>query len=794
MNAGPACPDETTLRRYASDALAAAEVQAVAEHVASCAACTAVLRDLTATAVTKARTPPDGGPVRADAATVAADVAVGAGLQATAAGYNDVSDELDLAFLLPAERPDSLGRIGRFDVLAPLGRGGMGIVFKAFDDSLHRTVAVKVLTPELASSPKARRRFLREARAAAAINHPNVITIHAVDEQNGMPYLVMEYVSGHSLRERIRKPLPLEPIEMARIGLQIAQGLAAAHAQGVIHRDIKPSNVMLEDGIERVKIADFGLARAAMDLNDITSLGHAVGTPAYIAPEQISGGVADERSDLFSLGCVLYAMATGNSPFHGRYPLEVIRQVADHHPPRLNELDARIPRSLADVVERLLAKSPGDRYASAKELASTLTQQLARMNQMPSDRMPTLAATRSPRRRWIIPIAACVGVLAALSVPAWLPRDGQRADDNKAPVGPATEVIEKSETHVVSVAQTGEADCRTIQDALQRARPDSTIRILDDAIYSETIKLDDAARWSGVILDAPQRATLAKPGGNDTLMTVRDTPGVQIRGLKLKLEHKQHGIFLEGACEGLRLDGLLIDQPHDSPFAAIVLTEGATGTEAKPILLENLELHCGWMGLLFHNLAPNPAAWIICRNSRFTGGDSNMIILESAMHDVTISGNLFYSGVMGISMKLDQPRQAARVTIVNNTFYNMQFWMGLAESSLDQSNISIRRNLVLRSQRLKFPAEQLSQIAGSWFRDNWWQGAEDVWWEGDKDIDRQPLEQVARFDSSLLVLSREPADPDFLRPLADSPLASAGPGNSPGWVGALEPARRGNGP
>src|SRR5262249_15557478 len=160
-----------------------------------------------------------------------------------------------------------------------LGQGGMGIVFKAFDESLRRFVAIKVLAPALASNQKARRRFVREARAAAAINHPNVVTIHSVNIAQDQPYLVMEFISGSSLRQRIKNTPRLGLAEILRIGVQVATGLSAAHEQGVIHRDIKPANIMLEDGVERVKITDFGLALAALDGSDISTPGQLIGTP-----------------------------------------------------------------------------------------------------------------------------------------------------------------------------------------------------------------------------------------------------------------------------------------------------------------------------------------------------------------------------------------------------------------------------------------------------------------------------------------------------------------------------------
>ena len=185
----------------------------------------------------------------------------------------------------------------------------MGVVLKAFDPSLSRVVAIKVLAPQMAASGAARRRFSREAKAAAAVVHDHVISIYAVDNDpaSSLPYLVMPCIAGQSLQERIDRDGPLRNEEVLRIGRQTALGLAAAHAQGLVHRDIKPSNILLENGVERVKITDFGLARAMDDASQSQS-GVVAGTPQYMSPEQARGETADHRADLFSLGSVLYAM------------------------------------------------------------------------------------------------------------------------------------------------------------------------------------------------------------------------------------------------------------------------------------------------------------------------------------------------------------------------------------------------------------------------------------------------------------------------------------------------------
>src|SRR6516162_2388202 len=185
----------------------------------------------------------------------------------------------------------------------------MGVVLKAFDPSLHRVVAIKVLAPQLATSGVARQRFLREAKAAAAVSHDHLVTIHAVDEANGLPYLVMQYIAGPSLQQRIDKEGALEVAEILRIGMQTAEGLAAAHGHGMVHRDVKPANILLEEGVSRVKLTDFGLARAIDDAS-LTQSGVVAGTPLYMSPEQAAGEPIDHRSDLFSLGSVLYVLCT----------------------------------------------------------------------------------------------------------------------------------------------------------------------------------------------------------------------------------------------------------------------------------------------------------------------------------------------------------------------------------------------------------------------------------------------------------------------------------------------------
>ena len=284
-----------------------------------------------------------------------------------------------------------LGRLGPYEITGIIGSGGMGIVLKGHDRALDRFVAIKLLSPHLASSGAARQRFLREAKAAAAVVHDNVIAIHGVDEFAGLPYLVMPYCRGTTLEKRVRDAGPMSLREILRVGLQTARGLAAAHAQGLVHRDVKPANILLEDGVERVRITDFGLARAADDAS-LTVTGLLAGTPHYMSPEQALGKPLDARSDLFALGAVLFTLATGKPPFRADSSHAVLRMVTDVEPADVRLANPDMPAWLAGITARLLAKDPAARYPSATEVAAILEACLAHVNDPLAKPLPAAAA------------------------------------------------------------------------------------------------------------------------------------------------------------------------------------------------------------------------------------------------------------------------------------------------------------------------------------------------------------------------------------------------------------------
>ncbi len=324
--------------------------------------------------------------------------------------------ERQLDCLSPPSHPEMLGRLGRYDIERVIGTGGMGIVLKGFDTELNRPVAVKLLAPHLAHSGAARQRFARESRAAAAIVHEHVVAIHNVETDGETPFLVMQYVAGESLQARVDREGPLDMVEILRIGVQAAAGLAAAHEQGVVHRDIKPANILLEEDVERTLLTDFGLARTVDDAS-LTHTGVVAGTPHYMSPEQAGGEGVDRRTDLFSLGAVLYFMATGHPPFRADRAMGVLNRIChDRHRP-VWEINPAIPDDLSDVIDRLLEKRPGRRFADANQVRQALLQSLHRAQQGGPGRTTRIRRLLRHRRRLMS--AAAIGVAGTAIVFAW---------------------------------------------------------------------------------------------------------------------------------------------------------------------------------------------------------------------------------------------------------------------------------------------------------------------------------------------------------------------------------------
>lgn len=348
----------------------------------------------------------------------------------------DVSHAMAI-ILDPPSHPETLGRIEEFEIERKIGQGGMGVVFRGFDHTLNRPVAIKVLAPHLGANENARQRFAREAQAAAAIMHPNVVPIHRVSSTREHPYIAMALVDGRSLQEQVAENGPFDVRDVVRIGIQIASGLAAAHKQGLIHRDIKPANVLMEKDVSRVMITDFGLARAVDDVM-MTQSGCLAGTPGYMAPEQVRGEPVDSRSDLFSLGSLLYFIATGYEPFRADGAYAAMLKIINSRSPSARSLNPDVPDVLNRIIDRLLEKKPADRIQSAEELESLLTRLLAHMQQPSENPQPYVKPARSRQRLVVRRIVMALGAIGLIGYLAWISsaaRTGDSSEGGKHPTG-----------------------------------------------------------------------------------------------------------------------------------------------------------------------------------------------------------------------------------------------------------------------------------------------------------------------------------------------------------------------
>jgi len=326
------------------------------------------------------------------------DNAIDSSLEKTQAGYAcaqpDIKQSHAYTFLNAPKNKEDIGEIGHYQISDTLGEGGMGVVFKALDSQLHRIVALKVMKPELSSQANAKSRFLHEARSMAAIHSDNVAVIHQVGEQNDTPYLAMEFLKGQSMAQWLKTHKNTSAETIVKWGMQICKGLAAAHKENLIHRDIKPANLWIEEPDERIKILDFGLAFASDSNDKLTQTGYILGTLEYMSPEQIESGKVSAQSDLFSLGCVLYQLASNHSPFSAASQLSILNNLASLTPLPLRQIRKDIPASLSILIAQLLSKTVDKRPASADEVYLRLKKTSNELSSVQAD--STAKAQHSP--------------------------------------------------------------------------------------------------------------------------------------------------------------------------------------------------------------------------------------------------------------------------------------------------------------------------------------------------------------------------------------------------------------
>ncbi len=412
MNRSTPCPDMRDLQRFSLGQDDEAEAGPIEEHLFGCPGCVATLDRLDASdeLVEAAHASRSDTPLRTIRVEGLIERLKALGGPTTPAPAAPV--ESCVRLLAPAQQADEIGRLGSYRVLQVLGSGGMGVVYLAEDTRLQRLVALKVLRSNLAEDVPSRQRFLQEARAIAAIASDHIVPIYEVNEDRGLPFLAMPVLRGETLAARLAREGRLPADEVGRIGREVAQGLSAAHRRGLVHRDVKPGNIWLESPAEgcasRVKLLDFGLVQVIGDRRPLTEYGTVVGTPEYMAPEQASGEPVDARSDLFSLGSVLYVMAAGRPPFQGKNSLSVLRSVCQDTPPSLRELAPDMPEYLVALVEKLHARDRNRRCQTAQEVIDWLERG---PNRIPSTRR------RSSGRRWFAAAALLLMVIGGLT--AW---------------------------------------------------------------------------------------------------------------------------------------------------------------------------------------------------------------------------------------------------------------------------------------------------------------------------------------------------------------------------------------
>ncbi len=666
----------------------------------------------------------------------------------------------------PPQREDAIGTLGNYQILEKVGRGGMGIVMRAFDTVLHRQVALKVMSASLVSSDRARVRFSREARSAASINHANVVTIHAIEEQDEIPYLVMEYVEGQTIEQLVRSGHHFDIEEMIRISAQVAAGLAEAHSQGVIHRDIKPSNILL-DSLQRAKITDFGLARLAMDNSDLTSQGDVLGTPSYMSPEQVRGEEASESSDLFSLGCLFYAMIAGQSPFHATTQIGTATRIQNEDPSSLLSLRPDVPRELNDLIMNLLAKDPGQRPTSAADVTQRLNRMLAAINQQSSHAVqPASVASPSPGKSRVLPIATVLAVIAGcIAYLVFVEPDEVTAPQTFVPAVPIAEGQAASK-QIVDVAADGSGDFASISEAIASVGPDSTIHVHSGA-YVESLVLDTDERFRGLTIEGIGMPTLSQPSSK-TLMEIENVTNLTLKGLKFSGQHDQSALRIRGQCDGLTISHCeFVGQPLETnnPLAMVHIA-ATSGTEQAPIQLISSKILDARIGLVIgmKTTGADPTKHVVVRDCelRCVSADAGIpLVMIGRLENIEFKNNLLSLGNVGLSFQLLERATAKSLRIERNTIHAENIVLHFNRSVADQ-DVRLVNNLFVGSSQMQPNQTRLQGDFHKWFDVNGWITFGEV-----NDSFLQVL-RCKRFSVDVLQ-SLDPGDETYLQPSALAP-------------------------
>ncbi|HEX7378645.1 MAG TPA: protein kinase, partial [Pirellulales bacterium] len=948
------CPDRDEIDRLRLGRLSLEQAAALDEHLLGCEPCCQVLHELDSSdllgetlGTLRTREAAIDDRVRAVMARLKEMTLPGKAVEETLLHSRDATtDAWDLEKLLdPPQAEGELGRFAGYRVLRVLGAGGMGLVLEAEDPQLRRRVALKVMQRALAAHEENRQRFLREARATAAIEHAHIVTVHQVGVHNGLPFLAMQLLKGESLQDRVERArsgkkedglpspsriesdglgrpsslLPLPPgegpgegawersevgqsdgqpiaaflsphpnplpegegtrrphshplakreepqrslplAEVLRIGREIAEALAEAHARNLIHRDIKPGNIWLEGASGWVKLVDFGLAHAAEDVH-LTQTGAILGTPAYMSPEQARGETVDGRSDLYSLGAVLYKLTTGDVPFRGASTMAVLMALATETPRPPIELNPDIPPALNDLILRLLAKKPADRYESAMAVAEAIRQIEASRVGIAHHRVADAtdanpaSATHSHgpggqcppygrRPRWpLVAAAAAAAFLLATIVIIVRDKDGKELFRGIVPDGgsltvtagdaatkiepklPDSSVPPKGEASppsrragiaepppleewlrgrtMLTVAQDGSGQFKTIQAALDALQAGQVVKVLDRGPYREQLNVRVLPADTGLVsevgtsIEPPAYGVINKGSVWEAEVAhyFRQMEGFRLAGFTIASPEPGAGrngpntFCLDTfCCEGFVLERCWLRgtaQFHVGGHAG----DGGKPACVRECLIENM-LHVA--------SRDNDDAVVLVARNLFVGANAIVAIGEESIYrHIGVTDNVFAGPKEGL--EIHSPKHFGRLEITNNTFLgsNPIRWLYFDGNAVAAGEAIIVNNLRLRPGLLALlpgptPAagDLPAQIQGA-VRQSW-HVARNCYPRDLRPGDSDYQVSVVKFPGDILgvprLLSMVADNRDYLRPVADDAIARRGAGGEwPDYIGALPP-------
>ena len=746
-----------------------------------------------------------------------------------------------------AGRGDECVLAGRFRIVELLGAGAMGTVYKATDTKLGRNVAVKVLPAKSVTDSGAVARFRREAMALAKLTHANIVQAFDSGEDRGKHFLVMECVEGTSIAEILRERGRVPPTRAADWAYQAALGLAHAHGRGLIHRDLKPSNLFVTTA-GQLKILDLGLARFLSDQvgdSTLTREGVGLGTPDYMPPEQyLNARHADGRSDIYALGCTLYHTIAGQVPFPGSSMTEKYAAHESKEPQPLEEACPEVPAGLAIAVRRMMAKRPADRFQSAREVADALAPYVAGSSSAIVDIRSTAhwegsqlemsGFSSRARRRRRLAIGSVIGVaaLAAVTVGIWGPLSARPetklassgandASDTPNANPPAVEPPREPEPidpNVLTVAQDGSAQYRTIGEALAKATPGMTIRVLDDATYAEDVALSSPTTHAGVTLESPRRATIE--GTGLASIFIQDVPRVRISGFRIR-PMGPAAVAILGKVHGVVLDGLELDGRGSQVLtteAAALAASSQFGVAAEnvdisneqaPLVIQNCTIRRFSAGVRVSGIgndyqSPQAARRIVVRNNTFDDCPGG-IVLVGQVQQAQVVGNRIARATMTALQLEALVEGAGDVLIANNTVFDSKCAFRLWDETVRGKNIQVANNLVVGraeepdmvfvdsggNQQIQRGPGDGRLVHAAWRWNNNWREVQEPVGEDLASKSWIPPGATDVVRPQIAGLSRDPTAPDFLRPTADSEMAGGGGGKEdptlPDYVGAAPP-------